>query len=166
MGVQCLTLFFPTRSWGQDLSSGLILSKELSGGHANYGNEYVSGDYPGAILMKVNLWGPVGKSGIHFVPNQTDLVTLLSYAGGPTDSANLSDVRIKRWSGGQEKLITVDVSDLVRETGKESPMLEANDIVVIPTKKPLVSQDTSALIAVISSVLTIVSVSLLLARSK
>ncbi len=148
--------------FAQDLTSGLTLSKELGATRGSSGSEYVSGDYPGAVLMKINLWGAVGKSGIHFVPTQTDLITLLSYAGGPTELAQLHDAFIKRWTDGKEKLILVNIEDLIKNTGKESPILEANDVVVIPVKKPIISSDTSTLISLVSSVLSIVAVSYLL----
>ena len=145
-----------------DFPTGLTVSKDLGTPKTAGGNEFVSGDYPGAVLMKVNLWGAVGKPGIHYVPTQTDLVSLLSYAGGPMESAKLSDVYIKRWTGGKEQLLEVDTEELLKKPGVEPPVLQANDIVVIPQKKPLISNDTSALIGVISSVLSIVAVSIVL----
>jgi tetratricopeptide (TPR) repeat protein len=39
--------------------SGLSLSHELQG--AGSGSEFVSGNYPGAVLMPVNLWGAINK---------------------------------------------------------------------------------------------------------
>lgn len=121
-------------SFAGEANTELGFSRDLMGSHTSYGNEFVSGDYPGVHLMRINLWGAVGKSGIHFVPPQTDLITLLSYAGGPSDSARLSDVFIKRWQGGKEILISVNMEDLIHATGKESPVLEANDVVVVPSK--------------------------------
>lgn len=138
----------------QNLSSGLTLSKELAVG--GKGNEYVSGDYPGAVLMKVNLWGAVQKPGIHYIPVRTDLVTLLSYAGGPSDRAKFDSVTIKRWAGGKESVIEVDVDDLLTDTGGKPPQLEANDVVVIPSSTPLISNDTMSVIGVAASILSIV----------
>lgn len=167
MGALVLIVCFCNRHvFAQDLTTGLSLSKDLAMGRTGVGNEFVSGDYPGAVLMKVNLWGAVGKTGIHFVPTQTDLITLLSYAGGPSVNAKLNDVFIKRWTSGKEQIIRVDAEKLIQGVGKISPTLEANDVVVIPTKTPLISQDTSTLIGVITSIVSLLAVSLVLVKSK
>jgi len=53
---------------------------------------------PGELTMQVNLWGDVQKPGRYEVPVNTDLVQLLSLAGGPTREADLSEVVISRIS--------------------------------------------------------------------
>jgi hypothetical protein len=151
-------------AWAEDLTTGLAISKDLANVKAGLGSEFISGDYPGAVLMRVNLWGSVGKPGIHFIPTQTDLITLLSYAGGPTDNAKLGGVYIKRWSRGREQVLDVDAEDLLQGTGSKSPMLQANDIIVVPTKKPIISQDMGTLVSFVSSVLSIIAVGIVLTR--
>lgn len=51
---------------------------------------------PGELTMTVNLWGFVKIPGRYEVPSSTDLVQLLSYAGGPVQFAKLSEVKITR----------------------------------------------------------------------
>jgi hypothetical protein len=51
---------------------------------------------PGEITMSINLWGFVQKPGRYEVPISTDLVQLLSYAGGPIENANMSSVQVTR----------------------------------------------------------------------
>jgi hypothetical protein len=48
------------------------------------------------LLVPVNIWGFVRSPGQYMVPNNTDLVSLLSYAGGPTEYAKISNIRIVR----------------------------------------------------------------------
>jgi hypothetical protein len=129
------------------------LGQEVSGAS---GSEYVSGNYPGAILMPVNLWGAIGRPGIHHVPTQTDLVTLLSLAGGPNTDAELDKVLIKRRSGVDEQVIKVDAQSMLEEPGKRSPTLSANDIVIVPRDTPWISANTTAVIGVLSGVLGII----------
>src|SRR4051812_38256259 len=90
-----LALAFPFPAFAAG-GSGYSLMPEIPG--AGGGSEYVSGNFPGAVLIPINLWGAVGKPGIHHVPTRTDLVTLISLAGGPTGDASLGDVSIKRRS--------------------------------------------------------------------
>lgn len=114
------------------------------------GAEFMSGNRPGTVLMKVNLWGAVNRPGIHHVPVRTDLMSLLSYAGGPANNALLGEVTIKREIGTSRKLIKVDVEELIKGVSHHQVELAANDIVVIPASEPLVSQDTLALMGAIS----------------
>ena len=104
--------------------------------------------------MKVNLWGAVNRPGIHHVPVRTDLMSLVSYAGGPTNLAMLDRVTIKRQVGNSRKLIKVDVEELIKGVSHHQVELAANDIIVIPADEALISQDTIALVTVISLVFT------------
>ena len=51
---------------------------------------------PGEMTMQVNVWGFVQHPGRYEVGNTIDLVQLLSFAGGPTQDADMDDVRITR----------------------------------------------------------------------
>jgi len=63
---------------------------------------------PGEITMSVNLWGYVRNPGRYEVPISTDLVQLLSYAGGPLREANLGSVRIARAVRREDAIRTVE----------------------------------------------------------
>ena len=41
------------------------------------------------FLINVQIWGQVNKPGLYSVPDDTGIVELLSYAGGPTEDADL-----------------------------------------------------------------------------
>ena len=51
---------------------------------------------PGELTMQVNIWGFVQHPGRYEVSSTIDLVQLLSFAGGPTQDADMEDVRISR----------------------------------------------------------------------
>lgn len=137
-----------------DLGAGLTLSEGLS--QVQPGNEFVSGNYPGAVLMPVNLWGAVQKTGIHHIPVKTDLVTFLSLAGGPTADAQINGIIIRRRTGGEEKIIKVNGEDLLTRPEIRSPQLEANDIIVVPRDKPFVSNNVVNTVGVIGGILGII----------
>lgn len=118
------------------------------------GSEFISGNTPGTVLMKVNLWGGVNRPGIHHVPVKTDLMSLLSYAGGPNSKADLEDVTIKRDMGDKQELIEVNVDKLLSGSSHHRVELAPNDIVVVPQSEPLISQDTLGVIAIISVVIS------------
>ena len=48
------------------------------------------------LLIPINIWGFVQKPGQYMVPNKTDLLSLLSFAGGPTEGAKISNIKIVR----------------------------------------------------------------------
>jgi NADH:ubiquinone oxidoreductase subunit F (NADH-binding) len=69
---------------------------------------------PGEITMQVNVWGFVQKPGRYEIPISTDLVELLSFAGGPMQYAKLDEVKIIRLADSTEvgrRDILVDLTD-------------------------------------------------------
>jgi len=85
------------------------------------------------LLIPVNIWGFVMKPGQYLVPNNTDLISLLSFAGGPTENAKLSNVRIIRTDSKLgSRIYKVDVKAYV-ETGDERliPPMKPGDTVIV-----------------------------------
>lgn len=97
------------------------------------------------VVMSVNIWGYVQKPGVYFVPRNTDLISLISFAGGPREGANMSEVTIVRAgevkatngdtiSSDDDKVpvLRVDVKQSL-QSGRVSniPVLQAGDTVVI-----------------------------------
>ena len=150
----CFQIIWMPNLYAAENGSNLSLSQELPAGGA--GSEFISGNYPGAILMPVNLWGAVGKPGIHHIPTHTDLVTLLSLAGGPGNDAQLDNITIKRRSSGEEKILKIDGEDLLTKANVHSPILEANDIIIIPRDKPVVGNNTVVTVTFVGSILALV----------
>ncbi|MGA7161619.1 MAG: hypothetical protein WBZ48_11495 [Bacteroidota bacterium] len=89
---------------------------------------------PFEVTMTVNLWGEIPQQGVYVVPTTTDIVQLLSYAGGPRDRSNLDDVLIYRVSGKKDQklriLKTINVRDILE--GRSDPVLLApGDMIVV-----------------------------------
>ncbi|MCK5147708.1 hypothetical protein KAR48_13195 [bacterium] len=79
------------------------------------------------LLVPVNIWGFVRQPGQYMVPNKTDLITLLSFAGGPTEYAKMSKIEIVRSDAKiGNMVIPVDVKKY----------LETADPVLIPMLRP------------------------------
>lgn len=148
-------------AYAVDLSSYSLLN-EKTGNLGVGGSEYVSGARPGSVLMRVNIWGAVGKPGIHHVPAKTNLINLISYAGGPRKDAILDEVLIKRDTGKSRKRIKIDIEELIKGSGTANVLLEPNDIIVVPVEEPLVSQDTVVVLSVISTLVSIIATGVIL----
>ena len=86
------------------------------------------------LLMRVNVWGRVLRPGQYFVPATTDLITLISVAGGPEDKSRLTDVRVVRAGGnGQEgDVLDVNVKKYLKTGDKRLiPSLKPEDTIVV-----------------------------------
>ncbi len=89
------------------------------------------------LLMKVNIWGFVKSPGQYMVPADTDLISLISFAGGPIENAKMNHVKVIRsagqnGNGTRRTVIDVDVQKYV-ETGDDGliPELHPGDTIVV-----------------------------------
>lgn len=84
------------------------------------------------LQMNVQIWGQVLKPGMYSVPQTTDLVGLISFAGGPTEYANLNNIRIVR-TNPKPRVIRVNLKAYMNTgNSKLQPVLKPGDTVVIP----------------------------------
>jgi protein involved in polysaccharide export with SLBB domain len=71
---------------------------------------------PGELTMQVNIWGYVRNPGRYEIPSSTDLIQLVSYAGGPIPDGDMSDVKVTRLlkndSTYTHQEFNVDLADL------------------------------------------------------
>lgn len=123
-------------------------------------NYYLAPGPDNQLLIKVNVWGEVLKPGLVEVPDNTDLLTLISVAGGPTENAKLSKVKIKR-NFHQNKILTVNVKDYLQNgKAEEIPLIKPGDTVIVPRNSfHSVSKYITFLynLAVIASVVKLIS---------
>ncbi len=98
----------------------------------NLGAKYYLGS-DDELLVPVNIWGFVQKPGQYMVPSNTDLISLISYAGGPKESAKINKIRIVRNIPELEnKIIEVNVKKYLK-TGNQKliPLLKPGDTIII-----------------------------------
>jgi len=93
---------------------------------------------PTTVNIKVSVWGWVRYPGKYLVPVYTTPVDLLSLAGGPTDAADLTDLRLyKEGEDSTQSMIKFSYNDVLYEKHlatkyRKVPKLEAGDILVVP----------------------------------
>ncbi len=102
---------------------------------ANNSSAYMySGTITGAEQLKIYayIWGQVRKPGLYIVPDDTDLLTILSLAGGPNERAKLSQIKIIRPTAGKNKVFMVNLAKYM-QTGDEKmiPVLKPGDTIVV-----------------------------------
>jgi hypothetical protein len=87
------------------------------------------------LLIKVNIWGFVAKPGQYLIPSDTDLISLISFAGGPIEGAKLSKIKLIRsieQKGKNQNVLTVDVKKFA-DKGDASiiPRIKPGDTIII-----------------------------------
>jgi hypothetical protein len=98
-GAVCLllltnfSLFFPS------FSSAQHNEEDQQGIARNRGAQYYLGQAD-ELLIRVNIWGFVQKPGQYMVPKDTDLISLISFAGGPLEQAKMKSIKLIRAAAG------------------------------------------------------------------
>ena len=131
---------------------------------ANRAQEFYSTSYAGELLIPVKLIGAVKTAGIYHIPKKTDLATLLAMAGGTTSEASNS-VLIKRRALAKETVTVVDLKYAIETPDAPLPFLESDDIIVVQSKEPLVSQDTLTMMGLVASVLSLILSSIIISQA-
>lgn len=125
------------------LSISLFAQKDYEIGASPLDRNYRQGglyDYsdPTSVNMKVAVWGFMRYPGRYIVPVNTTVADLLSYAGGPTDDANLEDIRLYRvMEDSTQIMIKINYNDLFWEQRLDSrkkyvPEIKGGDIILVP----------------------------------
>jgi polysaccharide export outer membrane protein len=130
------------------------------GGYFNYSD-------PEAINIGVSVWGWVKYPGRYKVPIYTTVSDLLSFAGGPSDAADLEDLRLYRVNAdSSQSIIKFNYNDLLYESQLETkyrkiPKLDAGDILVVPGEPRLYFKDHFSIWMSVFSVLISLSILIL-----
>lgn len=87
------------------------------------------------LLINVQIWGQVKSPGLYSLPENSDIATLLSLAGGPTENADLSAVKIIRKGVEKDSLFKINLKKCLLEGEKSKTIMEPGDIIeVMPSK--------------------------------
>ncbi len=109
------------------------------------------------LQIRVRVWGEVNVPGLYSVPDGTDLLEVLSLAGGPTRNAKLGNVKVVRLVGEETRVIEIDIDKFMEERTTEALLImEPGDMIVVrPQFWPRVFQWTGLLttLALIANVI-------------
>lgn len=96
------------------------------------GAQYYIGD-ENQLMIRVNIWGRVQKPGQYFVPSDTDLITMISVAGGPADKSRIDNVKVVRINAsGVEEVIEVNIKKYLKTGDRELiPDLQPEDTILV-----------------------------------
>lgn len=126
-----LALLLTPVSWGAALAQ---LEGSFGGRQSMSSTAYYYISKAGEITMPINLWGAVNHPGRYEIPISTDLVELLSFAGGPTSRALMDEVRIIRTVRRDNLMRKVEFQvnlDEMQRLDEKALDLEPGDTIVI-----------------------------------
>lgn len=133
--VGLLITLFPLLAVAQD--GGTFGGTSTSRPSTSGGGSYYDYNLGGGLKIPVNLWGFVRNPGRYVVPSSTTLVQIISFGGGPTEQARLTDIKIIRDisvdSTIVEKVLVMNL-ELFQKNGDENqnPVLYPGDTIVVP----------------------------------
>ena len=85
------------------------------------------------LSIDVQVWGQVNRPGQYTVPDLTDLIGLISYAGGPTEAAKLDEVLVVRPLASGDRVQEIDIEAFIHSGDPHMiPDLTPGDVVVVP----------------------------------
>lgn len=131
---------------------------QRQGGYFDYSD-------PASVNIKVSVWGSVQFPGRYSVPIYTTVADLISLAGGPTDDAELDDLRIYRtYEDSSELLLKFSYNDLLWESNLNTanryiPELTAGDILLVPGSPRYYFRETFSFVLSVMS--TLISIAIL-----
>lgn len=113
---------------------------------------------PESVNIKVSVWGFVKFPGRYIIPYYTNAFDLLSYAGGPSEEANLDEIRVFRINeDSSQTFINLDYKDFLwgkeLTSEKPAPRILSGDILLVPGEEKLYFRDYFSLTLSVLSVL-------------
>ena len=82
-----------------------------------------------------SIWGEVHSPGVYPLETQIDLVKALSFAGGPTSSADLKKIKVLRKGNPEGLLRKVNLKSSVDEGNPQPFLILSDDTIIIPAKR-------------------------------
>lgn len=130
--------------------------------------EYIFRNSPRDNLITVQVFGSVVRPGMYYVPEDTDLMKLLTLAGGVETTSELDEVVVRKmdskpWAGMKSDYVkqknantyVVKVDDLLRKSTSVKPLkMSHDDFVYVPKQESFISNDFAKVVGLVSVVLT------------
>lgn len=132
----------------------LALPSEVENIRKSPGAIFYSPSVKGKALIPVHFWGQVERTGLHFIPVDTNLLSGLSLAGGPKDNGILSRVMVTTKRSGKREKLEFDL--------EEGGTVDAVDFSLRPGDTVYIKKDTflqnrnyyTSLIGVVATILS------------
>jgi len=140
--------------------SGLTVGKQFDNMNNFKGAFYDLSD-PSGVNMRVGIWGNIQFPGTYLVSERASVMDIISYAGGLSASAELSEMKILRMKADSSyEVIKFNYSELLWKDDLKNfvpaPKLAPGDLIIIPGEPRLFWREYLTLgLSVISTILSI-----------
>jgi len=105
------------------------------------------------LLIPVNILGYVNKPGQYMVPNETDLISLVAFAGGFREDAKLDKLKILRGiaKNGQPNSLQVDLKKYFNSGDRRLiPQLMPDDTIIVSGSRTVTVKNALDFVAKLS----------------
>jgi polysaccharide export outer membrane protein len=122
---------------GKELVVWIDLERVMKSGSAINNITLANNDIlyiPDLEESNVFVLGEVTRPGAYALQNASNLVSALAQAGGPTENAVTSGVRLVRNKGTEGAVQEIDLGQIIKGDYSRDYLLKKNDIVFVPTK--------------------------------
>ncbi len=128
--VFLLILLFciPAKNYAQTEQIGLA-TEQIRGASVNY--YYAK---PGDLTITVSIWGFVQKPGLYEIASSTNLVHVISLAGGPANYAKMDKIkiiRLKKENNETKKVEVIVDLDELKSLSKDDLELHPGDTILV-----------------------------------
>jgi protein involved in polysaccharide export with SLBB domain len=107
----------------------LLVFIQMAPAQENPGRVYKIQNIQGEITKRINIWGYINEPGRYDVPLSTNIIQLLTYAGGPRDNATLDNIKIYRVNQmGSRILIKLDIENPERNTAGQLDLCDEDTV--------------------------------------
>lgn len=148
----------------EDIQIGSSLKNQQSqGGLYDYSD-------PETVNITVLVWGFVKYPGQYIIPAYSNINNLIALAGGPTDDANLEDLRLFRINkDSSQTMIKFDYDDLLWNDDLTKqvkiPNIQAGDILLVPGEPRFYFKDYFSLaLSIVGTIVAIITLSVTLSN--
>ena len=117
-------------------------------------SDYTIKRFPNQKLMPTRLIGGVYKPGFYQVPENTSLLSLMSYSGGVLPNSDLSSVTI--WRQQSKESLNINLDKILKDPASAETIIMPNDVIYIKEKEKLISSDTMSLFLITSTTIAII----------
>ena len=136
----------PVRHYGRSLGVAIVALAIAGSVRAQSREGYILGEEK-RLEMVVHIFGEVARPGEYRVPDNTDVLQLISKAGGPNEFSKLNGVTVTRarpqgpapaagtdgHEASAQRILRVDLDAyLKKSSGVTLPVLQPGDVVVVP----------------------------------
>jgi hypothetical protein len=131
----------------------------------NNTQEYFAGSYPGTVMMKVNLLGGVNRPGVYNVPINSELTSVLTYAGGPSKEAEVDEVFVRSKKGDGYEVKKINLENFFKDINEKPYRLKPDDYIYVKQGEELIDINAYRVTLVVSTLVGVVLTGLLIDRT-